>query len=1325
MAAKPCLFVFGRSVMSLSAGLASLDSHSLGYLSSIITEGNIFVSANLLDWTGPAVLHLEAQGPWSPAFECFLLDRGLAVDLTSPCRTPSKVITCSLHMPRPVWNIVAGTQFVCKADLSVEGAKRVAQVDSHAMASPCGFHDLRFPVSFVHLFAGAFCGWHQAQEWLSVNHHIPFAEHTLAVEKDFTTASYGATSIEADLINRGDAVDTTKRSLMVCCDVAETRWLNLIRTGANLMVTKSFPCQPFSKGGSKGGLNTIDGRSIVESILKCRWLQPIGIALENVDDFKIHEHRPIIFELLKWAGYSCKWQMIHDLAEIAPAHRRRWLSVFIRKDLSEGEVPLFQVASQNMSSWSHEMYQFSCPKPLLDQMNLDRVLMAQYGDPRMMPPSRRLQARNLVTNTEVLEMRCPTHEVKLATLVSSYSTQHVLPRKHLLWKGIFAELTQTKSGFRFMCPAMWTSLLGNIFELRLPKQLGLIFQILGNAIATPHAAMGLSVMTSLLDLQFGTLTIPELILAFWNDRLTTCNAMIIQDGDGFLIVKPSTLIQSKILVRHHQILHPDHDATWVFEWPDGSRSVIQTRGSMTANGIFGVLGFPENVVSCWALMGCDHHGIFNGTKNITDRKAIFGFCFVPDLLSDPPSCLVDVEPTQKWTQVPQSNEESKCNLKCTLPDKTIRFVDGRANQTIDELCQSLDLCPATLNVMAVFDNPSCGEPFTVPKHKLVRDVANCSLVLTRCIRPQKRHVDQLSPSQTDGLLEVVSLTNQTKFAKCEAGDTILTALLNAGFPKEMIVVVPLNNGRKINFDTIVNEMPSKAVRLTAAPLRGGTKDDAMGQDGILKEDPWLAYKPLSQTSASNNVRWDELILPDDHPWHVKGGERLFQISYLQVGPEKGGVAFVAKQNLQKILQIKPPSPCLLLIPALRDLGRKDPSFQSFCLPVQQIIVKEPNGRTYKRVTLPVVLRGPVEFRIDDKPNTIAIKSSSFCELVIEVLEALAPPATMDSLKNFPLEFFKKFVSASKIPLVEASCYAYRKIKGKEGNIIHQALLKIPETNRKQFLQISGCDEVFIRQFINDGDDVDHSVLPRYFPVSVQDCRQARHLGESLGDCFFGLALTAKGICIRSANSALKTARQAILQSDVRFTDANRHIVCKHYFVAQGFPFSMSHTAIIDAVMQAIKKPSIPMRSFKIAGMLSWVLAFEEIPTQTSFTFKVADQSYEVLLMPQNEIKIGKTTKVKETKKGKDIWKKPQTFQPSPFVATPASTSSASDSDKRLAVLETRVNSLETSHSHLANRVETRFDDIADQLKKVLSAVSAPRQRDPTGETPPGKLPKTS
>lgn len=102
------------------------------------------------------------------------------------------------------------------------------------------------------------------------------------------------------------------------------------------------------------------------------------------------------------------------------------------------------------------------------------------------------------------------------------------------------------------------------------------------------------------------------------------------------------------------------------------------------------------------------------------------------------------------------------------------------------------------------------------------------------------------------------------------------------------VVVPLNNGKKVELCTVVGDLPSKAIRLTAAPLRGGTKDDPMGNDVFLVSDPWKTYKPVSQAASSNSVRWDELLLPDDHPWHVKGGERMFQVSYLQIGPERGG-----------------------------------------------------------------------------------------------------------------------------------------------------------------------------------------------------------------------------------------------------------------------------------------------------------------------------------------------------------------------------------------------------------------------------------------------------
>lgn len=308
-------------------------------------------------------------------------------------------------------------------------------------------------------------------------------------------------------------------------------------------------------------------------------------------------------------------------------------------------------------------------------------------------------------------------------------------------------MTQSNGKFSFLCPAMWTSLLGNRCELRLPKQLGLIFQFLGNAIATPHATMGLIVMITLLELQMSSTSIPEIILTMWNERLTAANAMIIQDGEGFLIVKPSTLINSKTLVMHHQILHEHHDSTWVFVWPDNSQSVIQCQGPMSADQTFVALGFPENVISLWILMGIDNPETFQGSKLITLKKATFGFCFVPELLRDPSPPRTEIEPTQEWTQLPQSLDEPKACIKCILPDNTSRVVICEADQTINQICSGLDLCPSTLTVTAAFEDPLKGEPFVVPKHKQVGEVAGCTLVLSRCIRSCKRPIDQVQEEQ--------------------------------------------------------------------------------------------------------------------------------------------------------------------------------------------------------------------------------------------------------------------------------------------------------------------------------------------------------------------------------------------------------------------------------------------------------------------------------------------------------------------------------------------------------------------------------------------------
>ena len=1344
--------------MTLAAGLSSLDSCSLDFLSTIIKDGHLFTSTDPLDWSGTAVLHLEAQGSWTPSFECFLLDRGLALELSTPCRTPSKVLTCSLRMSKPCWDIQCGTQFVCKADLSIEGTSFVAHEAFPTMACPCGFHDQKLPTSFVHLYAGAFCGWHQAQEWLSSNHHIPFADFTIGVEKDFTTASYGATSVEAELINRGDPLVVSGRSAMVCCDVAEARWMNCIQTGANLLITKSFPCQPFSKGGAKSGLTTYDGRSIVESILKCRLIQPIGIALENVDDFKIHLHKPIIFELLKWAGYSCKWQTIHDLASISPAHRRRWLSVFIRNDLCGCEIPIFQVEARTFPSWTHEMYQFGLPLSLVDHLKLEPVLLAQYGDPRMMPPSKRVQAKNIVTNFEVLKMRCPKPEGTLATLVSSYSTQHVLPRKHLLWKGIFAELIQIKGGFSFLSPAMWTSLLGNIGELRLPKQLGLIFQFLGNAIATPHAAMGLAVMIFLLDLQLSDLPIGEIVSLLWNDRLTSLNAMFIQDGDGYLVVKPSTLVRSSTLIRHHQILHPNHDSTWVFNWPDGTCSIIQHRGPLTADQIFLSLGFPANVVSKWALMGCDNHGFFNGSKTINFHKASFGFCFVPDLWLDFPVSHDEVEPTQEWTQLPISRCNSEVSLQCTLPDQTVRTLNCSHDQTIGDLCDSLDPRPDSLTVTAFFSDPNLGDPFVVTKPTVVQEVANCSLVLSRCSRSAKRSASPSELQTLDCYLEVTSLINQVKIFKCDPADSLLIALHKVGFLREIAdICVPLCNGVRVDFSTAVEALPVKAIRLIAAPLKGGANVVDLNDDGLYfesrcqsesisskqsrsaarcisqhdevvrlmitlpddschdlelipvrtieecyqlltglscppdieawdlnrkldldlligsvndkcitfrssrkrkdlcdvsmnrleivtlegstrflplndddtirevlsaagysdeflrfvtpsvgskllsldtvaraigdvqvrlvafplkggvakkpnnqenvdpmqKHDPWAAF---NRPSVPVSVKWDQLKLSANHPWFEKGKDRLKQVPLQQLGSQVGGIAFATKIQLRDLANINPPTTTVVLLPGLKEIPNSELSSLGHPMPVQQVVVNEPDSKKqYKRMVLPIIIKGDVEFKMEATSSTVTLDKATFAELVLEIHSSLASGQTLQHLKDHPLEHFRRLVANLHWSMTEVSVYAYRRLKAVGDATIHQSLMKVHEAHRLDLLKFSGKQELFVRQYLHEGETLDHSLLARYYPHTFDDARAARQLGESLEGSFVGLALTSKGLAIRALNSALASAREIVLQGDVRFNDVNKHVVCQHIFLAQGFPFHASHSNVIEGI----------------------------------------------------------------------------------------------------------------------------------------------------------------
>jgi len=248
------------------------------------------------------------------------------------------------------------------------------------------------------------------------------------------------------------------------------------------------------------------------------------------------------------------------------------------------------------------------------------------------------------------------------------------------------------------------------------------------------------------------------------------------------------------------------------------------------------------------------------------------------------------------------------------------------------------------------------------------------------------------------------------------------------------------------------------------------------------------------------------------------------------------------------------------------------------------------------------------------------------------------------------------------------------------------------------------------------------VLQRFWQINGQDLRQAKQLGQTLGEsAFFGLALTPKGIAIRVENKCIAQARSTIMQDDIRFTDLNRATIAKFFYLAQGFSFDMSHTSIIEAIHQATKLPSIPLRSFKLAGLLTWVLGFEQQPQVCQFIVEVGGQQYEILLTKQEKTRIEKKSvkanKAKKQQGGSKVW------APEPIQTFKAGTDRVTED--RLQTLEGKVAGLETQQTNLSNKVDRHYDDISDQLRKVLAAVTTTRPRDPTHETPPPKSHKTS
>lgn len=155
-----------------------------------------------------------------------------------------------------------------------------------------------------------------------------------------------------------------------------------------------------------------------------------------------------------------------------------------------------------------------------------------------------------------------------------------------------------------------------------------------------------------------------------------------------------------------------------------------------------------------------------------------------------------------------------------------------------------------------------------------------------------------------------------------------------------------------------------------------------------------------------------------------------------------------------------------------------------------------------------------------------------------------------------------------------------------------------------------------------------------------------------------------------------------------------------YWQAQGFPFVVSHQSIIEAVGQATKCFPVPLRSYKASGMITWILAFQDIPQIAAFEMTRFSKSF----FPPK--KVFQETVREQSQSGQQgdpqqNGKSRQTGNQS-FVAN-ASSFQAQTTVKRLDDLESKVAKLETAEpivrkgGHLCRLVNPKEGELKDNL----------------------------
>ena len=478
-----------------------------------------------------------------------------------------------------------------------------------------------------------------------------------------------------------------------------------------------------------------------------------------------------------------------------------------------------------------------------------------------------------------------------------------------------------------------------------------------------------------------------------------------------------------------------------------------------------------------------------------------------------------------------------------------------------------------------------------------------------------------------------------------------------------------------------NMAPSEGTQSKPAEAsgKGGSTASHSGPDPWLVNDPWAKRPPRPQQS-----KWEDLTLQAPLPFVNQADQPLCQTHRLQLGPCKGGVVLTTKTHLQEISKIGITTELVALIPATDSLelshltSRLEGPFE--------VSLFDPTAKiAYKRLVHMIVFAGKIRFQLPEAKYKMT--TPAIAELVLEIDSRLVSKSDFDKIKESPIMMFKSMLHEA-LPTMQATVtlYGYRVshhpgASKQEAQL--QCVLKAPFVARKQLLEASGATCLLIRDYLEKGKEAgDTTILPRFWPISSQELQKVRITIQGTPGVA-GIVAARRGLAVRVWCDQIKAARESLLAGDARLVPENMHIVPKLSLELSGWPAATDAAHVVASTIAAIGLPVIPMRTYRAAGVHTWVVTAQEHPKTTRFTLEINKDVVEILVQ-----ELGQNAPVRSAAKGKSKGKSKAPSKPEEAVHSWSTKTQVQDHGLKMAALiGLKTGSRNLKHANPSSKAE--------------------------------------